>query len=98
MMFHSTCIQLLLYSHTKILPEYFLLLYQVFGYHAGLLGGRCIGRRCRVLLEYPGALCGGSVCQGSNKSSLYYICVMYCLVISNVSIIYCLVQLQNLIY
>ena len=30
--------------------------------HADLLGGRCIGRRCRILLEYPGALCGGCVC------------------------------------
>ena len=31
--------------------------------HACLLGGRCLGRRCRVLLKHPGILCGGCVCQ-----------------------------------
>ena len=35
--------------------------------HAGLLDGRCLGRRCRVSLQYPGALCGGCVCQTCKK-------------------------------
>ena len=29
--------------------------------YAGLLDGRCLGRRCRVSLEQLGALCGGCV-------------------------------------
>ena len=47
--------------------------------HAGLLGDRCLGRRCRVLLEYPGALCGGCVLPEVQKKlcSFYYICIMH---------------------
>ena len=43
--------------------------------HAGLLDGRCLGRRCRVSLEQLGALCGGCVCQ--RWDYYIYICIMY---------------------
>ena len=55
--------------------------------HACLLGGRCLDRRCRVLLKHPGTLCGGCVYQrviaARGEKKLYY---FYAL-ISNVSII-----------
>ena len=54
--------------------------------HAGLLGGRCLGRRCRVLLEYPGALCGGFVCQRC-KQNYYHCIILYILcIIDNMKI------------
>ena len=43
--------------------------------HAGLLDGRCLGRRYRVSLEQLGALCGGCVCQ--RWDYYIYICIMY---------------------
>ena len=52
--------------------------------HACLLGGRCLGRRCKVLLKHPGTLCGACVCQRAIAANFfYYICAL----ISNVSII-----------
>ena len=42
--------------------------------HAGLLGGRCLGRRCRVSLEQLAALSGSCVCQRSKKRiHLYHV-------------------------
>ena len=36
-----------------------VLYYFVCSMHAGLLGGKCLGRRCRVSLQQLGAFCGG---------------------------------------
>ena len=71
--------------------------------HVGLLGGRCIGRRCRVLLKHPDTLCGGCICQKAiaargAQTKLYYICVIYCPVIFNVQLLYCLAHLHNFSY
>ena len=41
--------------------------------HAGLLGGRCLGRRYGVLLEYPGVLCGGCVWQRCKKKIITFV-------------------------
>ena len=38
-----------------------VLFYFVCSMHAGLLGGRYLGRRCRVSLQQLGAFCGGCV-------------------------------------
>ena len=47
--------------------------------HAGLLGGRCLGRRCRVSLEQLGTLCGGCVCQRWGKKIYIYITFVSCI-------------------
>ena len=39
-----------------------VLFYFVCTMHAGLLGGRYLGRRCRVSVQQLGAFCGGCVC------------------------------------
>ena len=57
----------------------------IFFMHARLLGGRCLGRRCKVLLKDPGTLCGGCVCQRAiaAKKTIAFTSAL----ISNVSII-----------
>ena len=46
------------------------LFYFVCSMHAGLLGGRYLGHRCRVSLQQLGAFCGG--CVSTHKN-----CIMY---------------------
>ena len=63
--------------------------------HACLLGGRCLDRRCRVLLKHPGTLCGGCFlpegdrCQRCKKKKNIVLpgTFMHLFLISNVSII-----------
>ena len=47
-----------------------VLFYFVCSIHAGLLGGRYLGRRCRVSLQQLGAFCGGCV---SNNNKMYHV-------------------------
>ena len=68
--------------------------------HACLLGGRCLDRRCRVLLKHPGTLCGGCVCQraiaarGAKKMVLHL-----CNVLSSIGPMFQLLyHLHNFIY
>ena len=71
--------------------------------HAGLLGGRCLGRRCRVLFKYPYILVhfaaavfarGRSLPEGQKKIVLHL-----CNVLSSYFQCFnCLAHLHNFIY
>ena len=68
--------------------------------HACLLGGRCLDRRCRVLLKHPGTLCGGCVYQraiaargGERKK-----CITFMHLFPMFQLLYCLAHLHSFIY
>ena len=65
--------------------------------HACLLGGRCFGHRCRALWKYPGALCGGCVCQKK-----FHLCTVgprpTVQLFPMFKLLYCLAHLHNFIY
>ena len=65
--------------------------------HACLLGGRCLGRRCKVLLKHPGYTLR-RLCLPEWKKKLHF-CNVLCTV-SNISIqlSFCLAHLLNFIY
>ena len=68
--------------------------------HACLLGGRCIGRRCKVLLTHPGytlrRLCLPE--SEKKKKKKNYISVMYCALFPTFQLSFCLAHLLNFIY
>ena len=67
--------------------------------HACLLGGRCLGRRCKVLLKHPGytlrRLC---LPEWKKKKKKNYISVMYCALFPTFQLSFCLAHLLNFIY
>ena len=72
--------------------------------HACLLGGRCLGRRCKVLLTHPGytlrRLClpESEEKKKKKKKKKNYISVMYCALFLTFQLSFCLAHLLNFIY
>ena len=64
--------------------------------HACLLGGRCLGRRCMVLLKHPGYTLRRLCLPESGKKN--YISVMYCALFPIFQLSFCLAHLLNFIY
>ena len=64
--------------------------------HACLLGGRCLGRRCKVLLKHPGYTLRRLCLPESGKKN--YISVMYCALFPIFQLSFCLAHLHNFIY
>ena len=64
--------------------------------HACLLGGRCLGRRCKVLLKHPGYTLRRLCLPESEKKN--YISVMYCALFPTFQLSFCLAHLLNFIY
>ena len=63
--------------------------------HACLLGGRCLGRRCKVLLKHPGYTLRRLCLPVKKKKKKLHFCT-----VSNISIqlSFCLAHLLNFIY
>ena len=64
--------------------------------HACLLGGRCLGRRCKVLVKHPGYTLRRLCLPESEKKN--HISVMYCALFPTFQLSFCLAHLLNLIY
>ena len=64
--------------------------------HACLLGGRCLGRRCKVLLKHPGYTLRRLFAREWGKKK--FISVMYCALFPTFQLSFCLAHLLNFIY
>ena len=66
--------------------------------HACLLGGRCLDRRCRMLLKHPGTLCGGCVYQRAIAARGEKKIITFMHLFPMFQLLYCLAHLHSFIY